>query len=190
MHDGGIRGRSTASPRDWMHNRQAVKFKRVHTGAVNDARQSDEARTLQTTIGKATNPMKQTKTGAKEGKDAAAPSQLIDARIEELGDWRGDTLARVRRLIKEACPEAVETWKWRGVPVFESDGILCTGETYKAVVKLTFANGAALDDPAKLFNSSLEGNVRRAIDIREGETVDAEAFKALVQAAATANVKS
>lgn len=111
----------------------------------------------------------------------------IDARIKALGDWRGVTLARMRTLIHEADPEVVETWKWRGVPVWEHAGILCTGETYKAVVKLTFAKGAALPDPAGLFNSSLDGNVRRAIDIREGETIDAEAFKALIRAAVALN---
>ncbi|VXB32830.1 DUF1801 domain-containing protein [Brevundimonas sp. G8] len=116
------------------------------------------------------------------------PEVLIDERIAGLGDWRGDTLARMRALIHEAEPEVVETWKWRGVPVWERHGILCTGETYKAVVKLTFPNGAALDDPAGLFNASLEGNVRRAIDIREGETVDAAAFRALIQAAAALNL--
>ena len=116
-----------------------------------------------------------------------APSTLIDARIAELGDWRGVALARVRALIHEAVPEVEETWKWRGVPVWERGGILCTGETYKAVVKLTFAKGAALPDPSGLFNSSLEGNVRRAIDIREGETPDAGAFKALVRAAVALN---
>jgi hypothetical protein len=115
---------------------------------------------------------------------------MIDARIKELGDWRGGTLARVRALIKQACPDVVETWKWRGVPVFEHDGIICTGETYKAVVKLTFAKGAALKDPAKLFNSSLEGNVRRAIDIHEGDDIDEKALKALVSAAAALNASS
>ena len=115
------------------------------------------------------------------------PSQLIDARIEELGDWRGATLARVRRLVKEAVPDVVEEWKWRGVPVWSHAGIICTGETYKTVVKLTFAKGAALADPAGLFNSSLDGNVRRAIDIRESEEIDETAFTALVRAAAALN---
>lgn len=114
-------------------------------------------------------------------------SELIDGRIAALGDWRGETLARMRTLIHQALPEVVETWKWRGVPVWEQDGILCTGETYKTVVKLTFAKGAALDDPAGLFNASLEGNVRRAIDIPEGGTVDEAAFIALIQAAAALN---
>lgn len=115
------------------------------------------------------------------------PSRLIDARIEELGDWRGETLARVRALIKEALPDVVEEWKWRGVPTWYCGGVVCTGETYKAVVKVTFAKGAKIDDPKRLFNASLEGNVRRAIDIREGEALDGEAFKALVQAAAALN---
>jgi hypothetical protein len=118
-----------------------------------------------------------------------SPSGLIDARIRELGDWRGETLARMRALIHEAVPGVVEEWKWRGVPVWEDAGIICTGETYKSVVKLTFAKGAALPDPKGLFNSSLEGNARRAIDIREGEALDAEAFKALVGAAAELNRK-
>src|SRR5215208_1984165 len=113
---------------------------------------------------KATTTMKKGKRGSNEGKGGDSTSQLIDARITELGDWRGETLARVRSLIKEADPEVVETWKWRGVPVWEHAGIICTGETYKAVVKLTFAKGASLQDPTNLFNSSLEGNTRRAID--------------------------
>ena len=125
-------------------------------------------------------------------KKSAAPqtgsaSELISKRIAELGDWRGETLARMRKLIHEADPEVVEEWKWMGVPIFSHDGIICTGESYKAVIKLTFAKGAALKDPGKLFNSSLEGNVRRAIDIREGEEVDAAAFKALVRQAVTLN---
>ncbi len=116
-----------------------------------------------------------------------SPSQLIDARIKELGDWRGTLLARLRAIVKAADPDVVEEWKWRGVPVWEDDGIICTGETYKNVVKMTFAKGAALKDPAKLFNSSLEGNTRRAIDFHEGEQIDAEALKALVRAAAALN---
>ena len=119
--------------------------------------------------------------------ESRSPSELIDARIAELGDWRGETLARLRALIREAVPDVVEGWKWRGVPTFERDGIICTGETYKAVVKLTFAKGAALADPSGLFKSSLEGNVRRAIDVREGETIDPAAFQALVKAAAALN---
>jgi hypothetical protein len=122
-----------------------------------------------------------------ESKDSGSPSKLIDQRIKELGDWRGQTLGRVRALIKEADPEVVEEWKWRGVPVWEHDGIICTGETYKAVVKLTFAKGAALKDPSKLFNSSLEGNTRRAIDIKEGETINEAAFKTLIRAAIALN---
>ncbi|HET8635037.1 MAG TPA: DUF1801 domain-containing protein [Gemmatimonadales bacterium] len=114
-------------------------------------------------------------------------SQLIDQRIAELGDWRGKTLSRMRQLIREADPGVVEEWKWRGVPVWSHDGIICTGETYKSVVKLTFAKGASLKDPAGLFNASLEGNTRRAIDIHEGETVDAAAFKALVREAVEVN---
>ncbi|HZU80427.1 MAG TPA: DUF1801 domain-containing protein [Acidimicrobiales bacterium] len=118
------------------------------------------------------------------------PSERIDARIEELGDWRGTTLARVRKLIKQAVPGVVEEWKWRGVPTWYSDGLLCTGETYKNVVKVTFAKGASVPDPARLFNSSLEGNVRRAIDIREGDKVDDKAFKELVRQAAAHNAAS
>ena len=116
-----------------------------------------------------------------------SPSRLIDARIAELGDWRGETLARVRALIHEALPDVVEEWKWRGVPVWEHGGIICTGETYKSVVKLTFAKGASLEDPAGLFNASLEGNVRRAIDLAEGAALDADPFKTLVRAAAALN---
>ena len=124
------------------------------------------------------------KSGSQPGK---SPTQLIDARIEELGDWRGTTLSRLRTLIKEADPQVVEEWKWRGVPVWSHAGIICTGETYKNVVKMTFAKGAALKDPSRLFNSSLEGNTRRAIDFHEGEKIDAEALKSLVRAAVTLN---
>jgi len=119
-----------------------------------------------------------------------SPSQLIDGRIKELSDWRGETLARVRILIKQADPEVVEEWKWRGVPVWEHDGIVCTGETYRNVVKLTFAKGASLDDPSGLFNSSLEGNVRRAIDIHEGDKIDEKALKALIRAAVALNMSA
>jgi hypothetical protein len=119
-----------------------------------------------------------------------SPSDLIDGRIAELGDWRGETLARIRALIKAADPEIVEEWKWRGVPTWYHDGIVCTGETYKSVVTTTFAKGAALDDPNGLFNSSLEGNVRRAIDFREGEAIDEDAFKALIRAAVALNTRS
>jgi hypothetical protein len=128
--------------------------------------------------------------GSSTAGDDASPARLIDARIAELGDWRGEMLARVRALVHEADPEIVETWKWRGVPVWEHAGIVCTGETYKAVVKLTFANGAALEDPSRLFNASLEGSTRRAIDIHEGETIDAAAFRALVRAAVALNVSA
>lgn len=124
------------------------------------------------------------KTGSPHGK---SPSQLIDARIQELGDWRGRMLARLRALVKEADPEVTEEWKWRGVPVWSNAGIVCTGETYKSVVKMTFAKGAALEDPARLFDSSLEGNTRRAIDFREGEQIDEEGLKTLVRAAVTLN---
>ena len=119
-----------------------------------------------------------------------SPSQLIDARIEELGDWRGETLARIRAIVKRADPDVVEEWKWRGVPTWYHDGIICTGETYKSVVKMTFAKGASLDDPAGLFNSSLEGNVRRAIDFHEGDEIDETALKELVQAAVALNTSS
>jgi hypothetical protein len=116
------------------------------------------------------------------------PARLIDARIKELGDWRGETLARIRSLIRQADPEVVEEWKWRGVPVWEHDGIICTGETYKAVVKMTFAKGASLVDPAGLFNASLEGNTRRAIDIHEGGKIDEKALKALIREAVALNM--
>jgi hypothetical protein len=131
--------------------------------------------------------MKTATNSPRAGTEVSA-SQLIDARIKELNDWRGDTLARVRALVKEADPEVVEEWKWRGVPVWSHGGILCTGETYKAVVKLTFAKGAALDDPSRLFNSSLEGSTRRAIDIHKGDRIDEEALKALIRAAVALNV--
>jgi hypothetical protein len=131
---------------------------------------------------------KKNKSGAKDGK-GNSPSRLIDARIKELGDWRGETLARIRRLIKQADPDVVEEWKWRGVPVWEHDGIICTGETYKAVVKMTFAKGASLEDPSGLFNSSLEGNTRRAIDVHEGDRINEKALKALIRAAVALNTQ-
>jgi hypothetical protein len=132
--------------------------------------------------------MKSSATVAKEG--GATPSELIDGRIKELDDWRGEMLSRLRALIKEADPEVVEEWKWRGVPVWEHAGIICTGETYKTAVKMTFAKGASLEDPAGLFNSSLDGNARRAIDFHEGEAIDGEALKALIRAAITLNTAS
>jgi hypothetical protein len=141
--------------------------------------------------------MNKSKTALKDGKGGESPSRLIDARIKELGDWRGETLARVRRLIREADPDVVEEVKWRkpsnsmrGVPVWEHDGIICTGETYKGVVKLTFAKGASLKDPSGLFNSSLEGNARRAIDFHAGDKIDEKALKALVRAAVTLNTSA
>ena len=131
--------------------------------------------------------MEENKSDQKPEEGAGTPSQLIDARIKSLGDWRGETLAKVRALIKQADPEVVETWKWRGVPVWEHAGIITTGETYKAAVKLTFAKGAALEDPSGLFNSSLEGNTRRAIDFHEGDAIDEEALTALIHAAVALN---
>ncbi|MBY5402637.1 MAG: DUF1801 domain-containing protein [Rhizobium sp.] len=130
------------------------------------------------------------KSGTSEEKDGDSPSRLIDARIEELSDWRGETLARVRTLIRQAEPDVIEEWKWRGVPVWEHAGIICTGETYKSVVKLTFAKGASLEDPSGLFNSSLDGNTRRAIDFHEGDEINEQALKALVCAAAALNTST
>ena len=126
----------------------------------------------------------------KNAAGTASPSELIDGRIAELADWRGETLARLRALVKEADPEVIEEWKWRGVPVWEHDGIICTGETYKAAVKMTFAKGASLEDPSGLFNSSLEGNTRRAIDFHEGEAIDGDALKALIRVAVLLNQAS
>ena len=140
-----------------------------------------------TTMKKTTTVMQKSKSGSKEEIGGGSPSQLIDARIEELRDWRGETLARVRNLIKQADPEVVEEWKWRGVPVWSHAGIICTGETYKNVVKMTFAKGASLEDPSSLFNSSLEGNTRRAIDFHEGDKIDARALKTLIRAAVALN---
>ena len=175
--------------------------KELDVAALNDliaAAYHDIRRRLSTELGELSQPgstMKKTATTMKKSAPQQAeggptPSQLIDARIAALGDWRGETLARVRALIHQADPEVVETWKWRGVPVWEHDGIICTGETYKAVVKLTFAKGAALEDPSSLFNSSLEGTTRRAIDIREGERIDEEALKALIRAAVALNISA
>jgi hypothetical protein len=130
------------------------------------------------------------KSDANDKKAGGSAAQHIDARIKELGDWRGEMLARIRGIIKKADPDVVEEWKWRGVPVWEHDGIICTGETYKAVVKMTFAKGAALDDPTDLFNSSLEGNTRRAIDFHEGDKIDEKALKALIREAVDLNVST
>jgi hypothetical protein len=138
----------------------------------------------------ATTTVKKAETGTNEGEGSVSASQLIDAKIKELGDWRGETLARVRMLVKQADPEVVEELKWRGVPVWSHAGIICTGETYKKAVKMTFAKGASLEDPTGLFNSSLEGNTRRAIDFHEGDEIDEKALKALIRAAAALNVKS
>ncbi|MBK5400812.1 DUF1801 domain-containing protein [Pseudomonas sp. TH39(2020)] len=134
--------------------------------------------------------MKKEQVGATEEEGGASASQRIDARIKELGDWRGETLARVRTLIQQADPDVVEEWKWRGVPVWSHAGIICTGETYKQVVKLTFAKGASLEDPCGLFNASLEGNTRRAIDLHEGDTLDEKALKALILAAVALNLST
>jgi hypothetical protein len=131
--------------------------------------------------------MKKSKSPSKDPKGGRSPSKLIDARIEELGDWRGETLAHIRKLIKEADPDVVEEWKWRGVPVWYHDGMICTGETYKNVVKMTFAKGASLEDPSGLFNSSLDGNTRRAIDIHQGDKINDKALKTLIRAAVALN---
>ncbi len=130
------------------------------------------------------------KTDAKDGSASNTPSRLIDARIKDLGDWRGETLAHVRKLIRQAIPDVVEEWKWRGVPVWYRDGMICTGESYKTAVKMTFAKGAALDDPANLFNASLDGNTRRAIDFHEGDKIDDKALIALIRAAAALNTSA
>jgi hypothetical protein len=142
-----------------------------------------------TTMKKSTTTMKKRQSGSKEER-GDSPSRLIDARIRELNDWRGETLARIRILIKQAVPEVVEEWKWRGVPVWSHAGMICTGETYKNVVKMTFAKGASLEDPSGLFNSSLEGNTRRAIDFHEGDEIDEKALKALIRSAMTLNTST
>jgi hypothetical protein len=142
------------------------------------------------TMKKATTTMTKRKRGSKEGTGGDSPSQLIDARIKELSDWRGKMLALIRILIKQADPEVVEEWKWRGVPVWSHAGMICTGETYKNVVKMTFAKGASLEDPSGVFNSSLEGNTRRAIDFHEGDKIDENALKALIRAAVALNTSS
>jgi hypothetical protein len=156
---------------------------------VGDADDSRAEQRATTTAKKAITTMKK-KSGSREGNGGDSPSQLIDARIKELGGWRGETLARIRTLIKQADPDVVEEWKWKGVPVWSHAGIICTGETYKNVVKMTFAKGASLEDPSGLFNSSLEGNTRRAIDFHEGDRIDEKALKALIRAAVTLNTSS
>jgi hypothetical protein len=140
--------------------------------------------------GRETTATKKRKSGSNDGRPNGNPSRLIDARIEELGDWRGETLARVRIFVKQADPKVVEEWKWRGVPVWSHAGIICTGETYKDVVKMTFSKGAALQDPCRLFNASLEGNARRAIDFHQGDKIDGRALKDLVRAAVALNTSS
>jgi hypothetical protein len=142
------------------------------------------------TVNEGSTTMKKTASTSTDGKTEDSPSHLIDGRIKELGDWRGETLARIRALVKQADPDVVEEWKWRGVPVWSHAGIICTGETYKAVVKMTFAKGASLDDPSRLFNSSLEGNTRRAIDFHESDKIDENALKALIRAAVALNISS
>jgi hypothetical protein len=150
----------------------------------NDTQATGATTTMKTTT------TKKRKSGSKEGKGGDSPSQLIDARIKELSDWRGETLARVRSLIRQADPEVVEEWKWRGVPVWSHAGMICTGETYKNHVKMTFSKGALLDDPSGLFNAGLESNARRAIDFHEGDKIDEEALKALIRAAVALNLES
>jgi hypothetical protein len=159
-----------------------VAAKARKTASNSQSRKSERRRA---TIMKATTTMK--KSGSKEAKEEDSASRLIDARIKELSDWRGETLARVRLLIRQADPEVIEEWKWRGVPVWSHAGIICTGETYKNAVKMTFAKGASLEDPSGLFNSSLEGNTRRAIDFHEGDKIDEKALKALIRAAVALN---
>jgi hypothetical protein len=153
--------------------------------AKKTATKTSKAKVAKKTVKKIAVKPAAAKRAAKAG---GSPSDLIDGRIKELGDWRGEMLARVRMLIKQADPDVIEEWKWRGVPVWEHAGIICTGETYKSVVKMTFAKGASLDDPSRLFNSSLEGNMRRAIDIPEGAEIDEKALKALIRAAVALNM--
>jgi hypothetical protein len=175
---------------DLLPDRQTARARRVDAAVTRQAPNVHKAIKWHgpgTTMKKAATTMKKRKSGSKEGKGGDAPSQLIDARIEELSDWRGETLARVRSLIKQADPEVVEEWKWRGVPVWSHAGIICTGETYKNVVKMTFAKGASLEDPSGIFNASLEGNTRRAIDFHEGDKIDEKALKALIRAAVALN---
>jgi hypothetical protein len=168
---------------------EARRSAMVSLQALDVSEDSSDGRAT-TTMKKATTTMKKRKSGSNEGKGGDSPSQLIDGRIKELSDWRGEILARVRILIKQADPEVVEEWKWRGVPVWSHAGMICTGETYKNVVKMTFAKGASLEDPSGLFNSSLEGNTRRAIDFHEGDKIDENALKALIRAAVALNTSS
>jgi hypothetical protein len=154
-----------------------------------DERYSSDGRAT-TTMKEATTTMKKATSGSEEEKGGDSAFELIDARIKELRDWRGETLTRVRNLIKQADPEVVEEWKWRGVPVWSHAGIICTGETYKNVVKMTFAKGASVEDPSRLFNSSLEGNTRRAIDFHEGDQIDEKALKSLIRAAVELNTSA
>jgi hypothetical protein len=187
VEGGFMRNRSTSPLRQVCKFLSPFQSAIMRGGAPHGRPQSRAPRTIRK---KAATTMDKTKTSSKKAKAGASPSQLIDARIAALSDWRGETLARVRALIKQADPEIVEEWKWRGVPVWEHAGIICTGETYKSVVKLTFAKGASLKDPSGLFNSSLEGNVRRAIDFHEGDKIDAKALKALIRAALALNVSA
>jgi hypothetical protein len=168
---------------------EARRSAMVSLQALDVSEDSSDGR-AKTTMKKATTTMKKRKSGSNEGKGGDSPSQLIDGRIKELSDWRGETLARVRILIKQADPEVVEEWKWRGVPVWSHAGMICTGETYKNVVKMTFAKGASLEDPSGLFNSSLEGNTRRAIDFHEGDKIDEKALQALIRAAVALNTSA
>jgi hypothetical protein len=176
MATAGIHGRSDRGTIGWSER-----------NGQKDVRDVGEGRGELIAMKKATTAAKKSKSASQEEQGGVSPSQLIDARIKELSDWRGETVARVRKLIKEADPEVLEEWKWRGVPVWEHAGIICTGETYKAAVKMTFAKGAALEDPSGLFNASLEGNTRRAIDIHEGDKIDEKAFQALIRAAVALN---
>ncbi|SEE63675.1 hypothetical protein SAMN05444161_6471 [Rhizobiales bacterium GAS191] len=184
----GASGRQVISPQPTKAAAKELPAQYAVPKSEGDGAQATTTMTKATAaMKKATTTMKKRESGSEEGKGGDSPSQLIDARIKELSDWRGETLARVRILIKQADPEVVEEWKWRGVPVWSHAGMICTGETYKNVVKMTFAKGASLEDPSGLFNSSLEGNARRAIDFHEGDKIDEEALKALIRAAVALN---
>jgi len=182
--------RSRSSPLDGRHVAAAGDPIPTRFATITWVGEDAGATATTTTTKKATTTMKKSDGGAGEGGGGGSASQLIDARIRELGDWRGQTLALVRRLIKQADPDVVEDWKWRGVPVWSHAGIICTGETYKNVVKMTFAKGASLEDPSGLFNSSLDGNTRRAIDLHEDDEIDEKALKALIRAAVALNASS